>query len=65
MKIIHEVPPPCGCHVKLEEFRRERGGSWGLGTIVQCDCGQHYLLESGGIRAERYWKPVSTCTVVA
>lgn len=57
MKIVKEVPPPCGCHAKLEQFRQERGGVWGLGTTVQCDCGKYFELESA-MRGEHYWKPI-------
>jgi hypothetical protein len=47
MKVVHHVNPPCDCHPKIEQFALERadaGHPLGLGSIVECDCGQEYRL---------------------
>lgn len=51
MKLIKGVNPPCPCMIKLAEYRMaqvdEDGNSiLGPGTIVECDCGIQYVLES-------------------
>lgn len=49
MKLIDEKPPACPCQHKLWDFYDQAGRTWGIGTKVECDCGQQYVLaESQG-----------------
>lgn len=59
MKVIERVEPPCPCPSKLWDFYNSQAdddgrAALGLGSVVECDCGQAYTL-SESQRDGRYW----------
>jgi hypothetical protein len=62
VKLIKEVPPRCPCTTKLWDFYAatfdEAGQSpWGVGTVVECDCGTHYALAESQFDG-KFWQKV-------
>lgn len=50
MKLIKKVEPACPCLIKIYDFIQdqfdEHGNSLlGVGSVVECDCGQHWQLQ--------------------
>lgn len=44
IKVIVAAPVPCPCYDKLAVFDRDTTLKLGIGSIVECDCGQRYTL---------------------
>jgi hypothetical protein len=45
LKLIHVAPVPCPCYIKLEAFDKQYADRpLGVGSVVECDCGQRYTL---------------------
>lgn len=50
MKLIKRVDPPCPCLIKVHEFYlaqadEDGNNTLGVGSIVECDCGQNWQLQ--------------------
>lgn len=69
MKLIKAVEPPCPCMVKLWEFYNTQvddngNATLGIGSIVECDCGQEYTFSDtqrdGKFWIKRYQRPLRT-----
>lgn len=58
MKVIHNRPQPCSCTEKLWDYlielQGQHGTVLGIGSIVECDCGQRWTL-SESQRDGRFW----------
>jgi hypothetical protein len=59
MKLIHHAKDPCRCHDKLEEYEKglAEGVVLGVGSIVECDCGERYKLIDDQ-REGPFWKRI-------
>ncbi len=54
MKVVYSRPPECRCTEKLWDFYNAQDPALGVGSIVECDCGQRWTL-SDSQRDGKFW----------
>jgi hypothetical protein len=59
MKLIHHAKDSCRCPDKIVEYERglAEGVVLGVGSVVECDCGERYKLTDDQ-REGPFWKRV-------
>lgn len=58
IKVIHAAPIPCRCYDKLAVFDQDTTLKLGIGSIVECDCGQRYTLADSQREGQHWVKQV-------
>lgn len=71
MILIKRTEPPCACTTKLWDFYAvlaDEGTTLGVGSVVECDCGAHYVLSESQYDG-KFWKKIGrdteTVTIMA